>query len=250
MTMLTSRGCSAVPGSGRGVVVRSPVSQAATSAPSRTRATRGLMDRLDGTRTGRSLRAAAGSGPGTLTSPTAERHSARHPAARGTPRRGSPTAEPSAPERAAARPEDLCDDHRRRPRRDDRPDRARGPPRRGDEALRGRRGGRLDRPRDRRRRVLLDAGPVRIRQDDDAADDRRVRAADGGSDRAPRPGRHQRATLRPGREHGLPGLRALPAHVGRRQRRLRPRGQEGPGPASQGSSRAASGSGSPSRARS
>ena len=39
-------------------------------------------------------------------------------------------------------------------------------------------GGRRHRPRDLRRRVLLDARPVRLGQDDDPAHDRRLRAAD------------------------------------------------------------------------
>ena len=43
-----------------------------------------------------------------------------------------------------------------------------------------------DRPRGPRRRVLLDARAVRLGQDDDAADDRRLRAADRGPDPAPR----------------------------------------------------------------
>ena len=57
--------------------------------------------------------------------------------------------------------------------------------RRGD---RGRR--RLD--RDRSRRVLLDARAERLRQDDDAADDRRLRGADGGPGHARRRGRDPR----------------------------------------------------------
>ena len=92
------------------------------------------------------------------------------------------------------------------------------------EAVRRRRGGRRHRPRDRRRRVLLDARPVGLGQDDDPAHDRGLRAADRragccstASDvTAARP-------VRARREHRVPGLRAVPAHDGRRQRRLRPR---------------------------
>ena len=85
-------------------------------------------------------------------------------------------------------------------------------------------------------------------------------------------GRHARAALRPRREHGLPGLRALPHMTVARERRLRPEDQAGrrkeraanassealeivrlPGPrrrASRRSSRAASASASRSRGRS
>ena len=83
------------------------------------------------------------------------------------------------------------------------------------------------RPRDPRWRVLLDARAVRLRQDDDPAPDRRVRAADRGSRLAARRGRHSQAAIRARREHRLPGLRAVPAHDGRRQRRLRAHDPEG-----------------------
>ena len=76
-----------------------------------------------------------------------------------------------------------------------------------------------DRPRRPRRRVLLDARAVRVGQDDDAADDRRLRAADRRPDPAPRRGRHDRPAVRSRRQHGLPGLRPVPAHDRRRQRR-------------------------------
>ncbi len=89
---------------------------------------------------------------------------------------------------------------------------------RGCEALRRRRRRRRRRPRGRRRRVLHDARAVRVGQDDDAAADR---AASSG----PTPGAIElggddvagRAALRARRQHGLPGLRALPAHDGRRR---------------------------------
>ena len=45
---------------------------------------------------------------------------------------------------------------------------------------------------------------------------------DGRHDRALRAGRHQEGPVRPRRQHGVPGLRALPAHDGARERRLRP----------------------------
>ena len=64
-------------------------------------------------------------------------------------------------------------------------------PRRRDEALRRRRRRRRRRPRHARGRVPLDARAVGLGQDDDAADDRRLRAADGRADRAPRRGRHR-----------------------------------------------------------
>ena len=40
-------------------------------------------------------------------------------------------------------------------------------------------------------------------------------------------GRHDGAAVRPRREHGLPGLRAVPPHDGRRQRRVRADGPQG-----------------------
>ena len=75
------------------------------------------------------------------------------------------------------------------------------------------------------RRVLHDARPVGLGQDDDAAADRRLRAPDAGAIAAQRRGRDAAAAVRARRQHGLPGLRALPAHDRRRQRRVRPEGQ-------------------------
>ena len=49
-----------------------------------------------------------------------------------------------------------------------------------------------------------------------------------GPDPAPRPGRHADPAVRPRRQHRLPGLRAVPAHDGRRQRRVRADGPQGP----------------------
>ncbi len=118
-------------------------------------------------------------------------------------------------------------DHDHRPRV--RPGVARRrPARSGRQALRRRRRGRRRRSRRARRRVLLDARSVGLGQDDDAADDRRLRDADERPRPAPRRGRHEDAAVRPRREHGLPGLRPVPAHDRRRQRRLRPDGPQGP----------------------
>ena len=77
------------------------------------------------------------------------------------------------------------------------------------------------------RRVLHHARPVRIGQDDDAADDRRLRDARRGDDRARRRGRLAAAAVRPAGEHRLPGLRAVPAHDGAGERRVRADGEEG-----------------------
>ena len=50
---------------------------------------------------------------------------------------------------------------------------------------------------------------------------------DGGTDRARRPGRLAPAAVRPGRQHRLPGLRAVPAHDRAAERRVRAARQEG-----------------------
>ena len=69
-----------------------------------------------------------------------------------------------------------------------------------------------------RERVLHPAGPVGLRQDHAAAADRRLRAADRGRDPARR-----RADIEPSAalsaagQHGVPELRAVPAHDGRRR---------------------------------
>ena len=108
------------------------------------------------------------------------------------------------------------------------------------EALRRRRRGRRDRPRRPRRRVLLDA---RARPGSGKTTTLRMIAGfelpTAGRDPAPRRGRHERAAVRPRRQHGLPGLRAVPAHDRRRQRRLRADGAQGP----QGRARDAGGRG-------
>ena len=70
-------------------------------------------------------------------------------------------------------------------------------------------------------RVLLPARTVRLRQDDDPQPDRRVHPAD--VRRAPDrgPARQRPAAAPAQRQHGLPELRAVPAHDGRRERRVR-----------------------------
>ena len=78
--------------------------------------------------------------------------------------------------------------------------------------LRRRRRGRRGRPRHRRRRVLHDARAVGLGEDHDAAHDRRLRDAQRRHDPARRRGRVAAPAVRPAREHGLPGLRALSAH--------------------------------------
>ena len=90
--------------------------------------------------------------------------------------------------------------------------------------LRRRRTGRL---RHRAGRVLLPARAVRLRQDDAAQDDRRVRAADARPGHARGRRRLAGAAVPAQRQHGVPAVRAVPAHDDRRQRGLRPAGEEG-----------------------
>ena len=75
-------------------------------------------------------------------------------------------------------------------------------------------------------RVLLAARPVGLRQDHDAADDRRLRDPDRGRDPARGRRRLARAAAQAQRQHGVPALRAVPAHDGGGQRRLRAAQQE------------------------
>ena len=82
-------------------------------------------------------------------------------------------------------------------------------------------------PAHRARRVLLAPRAVGLRQDHDAADDRRLRAADRGRDPARRRADRRRPAVPPQRQHGLPALRAVPAHERRPERRLRPAPAEG-----------------------
>src|SRR5581483_2181 len=93
--------------------------------------------------------------------------------------------------------------------------------------LRRRRRRRHGRARDRAGRVLHDARPVRLGKDDDAPHHRGLRAA-GRRARPPRrQGRDGAAALHARREHRLPGLRAVSAHDGDRERRVRAAGQRG-----------------------
>ena len=77
-------------------------------------------------------------------------------------------------------------------------------------------------------------GPSGLRQDDDAADDRRLRGADRGADLPRRSGRRRAAAVQAGRQHRLPELRALPAHDDRGQRRVRARAEGRPEGSAQG----------------
>ncbi len=90
-----------------------------------------------------------------------------------------------------------------------------------DEALRRRRGGGRRLVRDPRGRVLLDARSLGVRQDDDAAHDRGLRGADQRPHPAARGRRDARAAGQAARQHGVPVLRALPAHERVRERRVR-----------------------------
>ena len=65
------------------------------------------------------------------------------------------------------------------------------------------------------------ARAVRLRQDHDAADDRRLRAADRRPDPAARSRRHHGPARQAAGQHGLPELRPVPASRRRRERRLR-----------------------------
>ena len=71
-----------------------------------------------------------------------------------------------------------------------------------------------------RRRVLLPARPLGLRQDDDAAHDRRARAADLGPDLPRRRGRHLQARLAARHRLRVPDVRALSAHERAPQHRL------------------------------
>ena len=141
-----------------------------------------------------------------------------------------PPARPArSPEETLGDPDAPRADAGTRPRRrQPRLGHVRGPARGGPEAVRRRRGCRRRGPRHRRRRVLLDARPIGLGQDHDVADDRGFRASVGRTDPAPRAGRQPAGPLRARREHGLPGLRPVPAHDRRRQRRLRADDPEGP----------------------
>ena len=91
----------------------------------------------------------------------------------------------------------------------------------------------LARPRRARRQVPRPARPLGLRQDHRAAHPRRARAADRRRGAHRRSRRDAHAAARPRRRDGLPELRALPAHDGRRERRLpaaHPRPEQGRAP--------------------
>ena len=77
------------------------------------------------------------------------------------------------------------------------------------------------------RRVLLAARAVGLRQDDDAADGGRLRAADRGPGLPRRRAGGDRAALQAQRQHGVPELRAVRAPRHRGQRRLRAQAAQG-----------------------
>ena len=83
------------------------------------------------------------------------------------------------------------------------------------EELRRRPGHQGRRPADRGPRVLRLRRPVRLRQVHPPADDRRARGDHRGRPHDRRPARQRRAAVRSRPRHGVPVLRALPAHVGR-----------------------------------
>ena len=128
------------------------------------------------------------------------------------------------------------------------------PVRQGHEALRRAGGAARDRPRRRGGRVPRAARPVRVRQDDAAA--ATGGAGDGG--RGPPLDRRARGHLAPARGarrgHGVPELRALPAHDGVREHRVPaarpsrgPGGDRSPRPQGGGASRARAPARPPSR---
>ena len=82
-------------------------------------------------------------------------------------------------------------------------------------------GGGRDRPaRSRPSYLLLPARPVRLRQDLDAADDRRPRGRERGRHRCSAPERHRPAAGQARHRDDVPELRAVPAPRLHRQRRL------------------------------
>ena len=92
------------------------------------------------------------------------------------------------------------------------------------------------------RRVRVVPRTVRLRQDHDPPDDRRLREADRRDDHGRRQGHHLQAAEPAQRRDGLPVVRAVPEHVGRRQHRLRDEGPQAPEgrdrPARRGAARA------------
>ncbi len=88
------------------------------------------------------------------------------------------------------------------------------------EAVRRRHRGRRPHARGGRRGVPRAARAVRLRQVDRAAHDRRARGADRRHHRDRRPRGQRRRGEGPRRRHGVPELRALPAHDGAEERRV------------------------------
>ncbi len=82
--------------------------------------------------------------------------------------------------------------------------------------------------RDRRRRVHGPGGTVRLRQDDQPANDRRPRGDQQRNPADRRPGRQRCPAQGPRHRDGLPELRALPAYVGPREPGLRVEAAQGP----------------------
>ncbi len=97
---------------------------------------------------------------------------------------------------------------------------------RGQGGRHGRRRGRC-RPRDRGRGVLLAARSLRVREDDHPAHDRGLRVPHRGQHPDLRGGGRARAAQPSPRQHRVPVLRAVPAHDGRGEHRLRPADEEG-----------------------
>ena len=89
------------------------------------------------------------------------------------------------------------------------------------EGVRRRQGGRRPLARDPARQLLRPAGPVGLRQDYDAPDDRRLRAADRGRDLPRRRAGQRQAAVQARRQHRVPVVRALPAPDHLRERRVR-----------------------------
>src|SRR5581483_5439910 len=111
-------------------------------------------------------------------------------------------------------------------RRHGRRSRSGRPAREPHEAVRRRRRRRRSLARHRAGEVLRVARAVGLRQDDDAAHDRRLRGPDVGPDRARRRRRERPASVQARREHRLPVVRAVPAPHDLRERRVRPPSQE------------------------
>ncbi len=83
------------------------------------------------------------------------------------------------------------------------------------------------RPGDRRRRVHGARRPVRVRQVHDPADARGAGGGQRGQDLHRGPRHHAHPAQGPRHRDGVPELRALPPHVGRRQHGLRPEDGQG-----------------------